>query len=284
MSTPSDTEKNTELPDSIYYPFKRLPGVKLAAYAFACTGAALEHAEEGILTAYCAVVRSWNLPGCQKLIGEMALFEEDTSTWLRSLDGALSGDNPLADWPAQWATVFVNTEGNADVHRLFELASYFVLSAFNRSRDLENRTPKVLPFVQGKDPYLLFAVVIFAFQDYLALEPEVKGPMAWSEGSLTEFARFCDDMLASSSNTKREERVLNQAIRQTLRQEGYALIHDSKMLKAAEAWYKCRVNPGSIEAYRDELAKENKYLERSNIETAIAPYDQVTGYPRKWRR
>ena len=49
MSTPCNTELNAELPDSIYYPFKRLPGVRLAAYAFACVEAALEHAEEEIL-------------------------------------------------------------------------------------------------------------------------------------------------------------------------------------------------------------------------------------------
>ena len=40
----------------------------------------------------------------------------------------------------------------------------------------------------------------------------------------------------------------------------------------------------SLEAYRDELAKDDKYLERSNIEAAIAPYDEATGYPRKWRK
>ena len=49
-------------------------------------------------------------------------------------------------------------------------------------------------------------------------------------------------------------------------------------------WYKCRVDPGIIEAYRDELVKDDNYLERSNIETAIAPYDETTGYPRKWRK
>ena len=66
--------------------------------------------------------------------------------------------------------------------------------------------------------------------------------------------------------------------------DSFVLRHDTKLLKDADQWYKCRVNPGSIETYRNELAKNNEYPERSNIETAIAPCDEATGYPRQWRK
>ena len=41
MSTSNNTGLYAELPDSIYYQFKRLPGVKLEACALACVEAAL---------------------------------------------------------------------------------------------------------------------------------------------------------------------------------------------------------------------------------------------------
>ncbi len=89
----------------------------------------------------------------------------------------------------------------------------------------------------------------------------------------------------------------------------FMLKHDAKLLKDADQWYKCRVDPGSIEQYisdeseriirqADQLSSQkleehyheskinkriDRYPERSNIETAIAPCDEATGYPRKWR-
>ena len=283
MSEPCNTEQNVELPDSIYYPFKRLPGVRLAVYAFACVEVALEHVEEEVRTTYYSVVNAWDLPGCQALINEMALSTEDISTWLRSFDGALNDNKPLADWPSQFATVFMNTEGNADFIRLFQLAGYFVWTAFNRKEDLENRTPKVLPFV--KDPYLLAAVVFLALQDYLTLSPEVKGPSVWSDESQAKFDQYCVDILAAPST--RKGRVLKQEVRRMLRREGYVLRHDSKIRKAAEAWYKCRVNPGRIEDYVDELANNNisADLDRRNLQNAIVPCDEATGWPRRrWHK
>ena len=88
----------------------------------------------------------------------------------------------------------------------------------------------------------------------------------------------------TGSPTTRAERRLKQQVVGTLRSIGYGLCHDEKMLKDAEQWYKCRVNPGTIEAYLDELVQDDTYLDRSNIETAIAPCDEATVYPRKWRK
>ena len=284
MNTPY-SEPNTELaelPDGIYWPVKRLPGVKLAAYAFACVESALKYSEKA-QAIYARIVQSWDSAGCQALIDEMARPKEDTSTWLCSLDEALNRDKPLLDWPTAWTDAFATARDNADFCTLWKCAGYFVLMSFNRKGDLDNRAPKVIPFVPGEDPYLAMAVVVYSLIDYLAMRPEVEGPRAWSDESLTRFVRFCGDTLAGASTT-RKERESGQAIRQTLRHEGYKLKHDSKMRRDAEAWYKCRVSPGTIEAYLGDLAKDDIYLERSNIETAIAPCDEATGYPRKWRK
>ncbi len=295
MNTPH-SELNTEfeeLSDGIYWPFKRLPGSRLAAYALACIeyalNCALEHEQNdkqaaASIAAYQAVIQSWDLPGCQTLIDAMAQPKEDTSTWLYSLDEALNEDKPLDDWPTAWTDAFRTAGDNANFCTLWRCAGYFVLMSFNRKIDLDNRAPKVIPFAPGKDPYLAMGVVVYSLIDYLAMHPEVERPRAWSDKSLTRFVRFCGDTLAGASTT-RKERESGQAIRQTLRREGYKLEHNSKMWKNAEVWYKCRVSPGSTEEYLDEIAYQSETdLERSNVVTAIAPYDEATGYPRKWRK
>ena len=288
MNTPY-SEPNTELaelPDGIYWPFKRLPGVKLAAYAFACVESALKYSEEA-QAIYARIVQSWDSSGCQALIDEMARPKGDTSTWLCSLDEALNGDKPLLDWPTAWTDAFATARDNADFCTLWKCAGYFVLMSFNRKGDLDNRAPKVIPFAPGKDPYLAMTAVLYSLIDYLAMHPEVEGPRAWSDESLSTYIRFNHAM--ASSFTTRKQREKKAAIVQTLRVEGYGLCHRWKLSEDADKWYKCRVNPGSIEAYLTELAdldvhgEKPKFPDRGRIENDIAPCDEATGYPRKWR-
>lgn len=82
----------------------------------------------------------------------------------------------------------------------------------------------------------------------------------------------------------RKERSIRSVLIKAFKHDGFALRHDAKLLQDADHWYKCRVNPGTIEAYLNELAKDGICLERGYIESAIAPCDQATGYPRKWRK
>lgn len=109
MSTPYNNEPNIdlpELPDGIYYPFKRLPGVMLVTYAYACIECALDYALEqeqsnkqaaDSIAAYQALVKSWDLPGCRARIAEMAEYKEDFSTWRRALNEAVKKNEPLPD-------------------------------------------------------------------------------------------------------------------------------------------------------------------------------------------
>ena len=81
------------------------------------------------------------------------------------------------------------------------------------------------------------------------------------------------------------EREIRSQITNTFLSEGFNLKHDSNLLKIGEQWYRCRVNPGTIEAYLDEATSlSEKGLERSNVSAAIAPFNEATGYPRKWRK
>lgn len=277
-----DTKLNNylpDLPDAIYWPFKRLPGSKLAAYAMACVETALKYSEKARAIYDGIVVQSWELPDCQAMICEFTRYKQDTRTWLRSLDKAVVRKDPLADFPTAWTDVIMKAKDNADFHKLLARAAYLVLVGFNREIDLQNQMPKIL---LEKTPYLGMAIVVHSLLDYLAIKPELKGPRALSDESSARFIQFCHTL--ASNPTTRKRREIKHTIVQKLRCEGYTSCHFGKLSKVAEQWYKCRVNPGTIEAYRDELANEYIYLERSNIEKAIAPCDEATGYPRQWRR
>ena len=290
MSTLHNNEPNIdlpELPDGIYYPFKRLLGTMLVTYAYACIEYALDYALEheqrdkqaaDCIAAYQALVESWDLPGCRARITEMAVYKEDFSTWQRALNEAVKENKPLPDWPWEWASVLMKTDYNADFHELVKHAYAFVLRAFNRKLDIENQTPKILP---EKSPLWLATIVHSLVVNYLPYL-EVEGPAALAEKSLITFLRFQAELPVWPDS--RPERDAKKAIRQTLKREGYRLKHESVIRMGAEAWHKCRVNPGTIEAYIDELAREYKYPLRANIEATIAPYDEATAYPRKWRK
>lgn len=293
MGTPYNNILNIdlpELPDGIYYPFKRSPGTMLATYAFACIEVALKHALENeqrdkqasdCIATYQALVKSWDLPGCRARIGEMAKHKEDFSTWQNTLNKATRENKPLPDWPGEWINVLVKTDYNTDYHELTKHAYSFVLRAFNRKIDIENRTPKILP---DKSPLWLATIVHSLVVNYLPYS-EVEGPAALADKSLIEFIHFQAELPVWPGS--RPGRDAKKAIRQTLKREGYRLKHESVIQMGAEVWYKCRVNPGTIEAYLDdldELAEEDTYPLRANIEAIISPYDEATAYPRKWRK
>lgn len=290
MSTPYNNKPNIdlpELPDGIYYPFKRLPGVMLVTYAYACIECALDYALEheqsdkqaaDSIAAYQALVESWDLPGCRARIAEMAEYKENFSTWQRALNEAVKENKPLPDWPWEWASVLVKTDYNADYHELVRHAHSFVLSGFNRKLDIENEAPKIVP---EKSPLWLLTIAYSLIVHYLPYA-EVEGPAVLADESVIEYYRSCAELPVWPDT--RPERRAKTAIRQTLKREGYRLKHESVIRMGAEAWYKCRVNPGTIEAYVNELVKEDIYPLRANIEATIAPYDEATAYPRKWRK
>lgn len=275
------------LPDGIYYPSGGLPGGMLITYAYACIECALDYALEyeqkdrraaQSMAAYRALVQSWDLPGCRARIAEMAEYKEDFSTWQRALNEAVKEKKPLPDWPWEWTNALVKTDYNADYHELVKHAYSFVVRAFNRKLDIENKTPKIVP---QKSPLWLLTIAYSLIVHYLPYS-EVEGPAVLANQSVVEYCQFCAELAVWPSS--RRKRWANTEIRRTLKREDYRLKHGSVILRGAEAWYKCRVNPGTIEAYLNELVKECKYPARANIEATIAPYDEATAYPRKWRK
>ncbi len=268
----------SELPDAIYWPFKRLPESKLEAYAATCVETALMFSEDA-RQIYTGIVQSWELLGCQALIGDFAQCKQDTRTYLCNRAKAAVENESLPRWPDSWNDVISKAEGNTDFHKLLKYVASFILGAFNRKVDMENQTPKVLP---GKSPHLAQAIVFCSLLDYLSEKPELRGPRVISATELTGFHWFCRT-LTNNPTTRMSRQVRRQIVR-TLRKKDFPLHHYSKLLNDAEKWYKSRVNPGTIEAYLSELADCHIIIERGRIENDIAPCDEATGYPRKWRK
>ena len=86
------------IPDAIYWPFKRLPESKLEAYAGACLETALKSSEEA-REIYVEIVSSWELSGCQLLIGDFARYKQDYRTWMRKRAESVARNEPPPDWP-----------------------------------------------------------------------------------------------------------------------------------------------------------------------------------------
>lgn len=99
-------------------------------------------------------------------------------------------------------------------------------------------------------------------------------------------------IMTTRPSSRIEQRLKRKIIRE-FKKIKITYRNDSTFLKHAEHWYKSRVEPGDIEIYVAELAdtkyydqvalQDGTYPDRDRIENDIAPYDEVTGYPRKWR-
>lgn len=160
-----------------------------------------------------------------------------------------------------------------DFNHLIDCISEFIKKGFNREEDKKNELWKVLPSTDV--PWLFNAVGTWALADF----PGIKlGDWNVYKSAVYHGKTYdIEDVMTS----KRHDRVRRYL---TSKKCG-KLVHDKTLLKDADLWYKCRVNPGTIEAYLNEASWQSEAdLERSNVEIAIAPYDEATDYPRKWRK
>lgn len=283
---------------AIYYPFERLPAVRLDTYAGACLETVLKHSEDARII-YSKIVKCWELPSCQPVIDEFVKHTPNTRAWLSKVAKATVKNQTMPDFPNALVGACLKHQDNADFAKVLRYAGYLILVGFNRKIDLDNQTPKILP---SQAAYLARAISFYSLFEYLQTNPLKPNPDHVMLGKmLYEFYQ-----VMAGNPTTRKERQLKHEVVSTLRRRGYSLCHDDKMLKDAEQWYKCRVDPGTIEQYlSDESNRIDKqaeklspqeveqyyqnerkltYPERSNMEKAIAPCDEATGYPRKWRK
>jgi hypothetical protein len=151
---------------------------------------------------------------------------------------------------------------------------------FNRESDLENRILKVRP---ETSPYLVNAIFSASIMYHLATtEIEYQQDRALTSEELKQLGQFT--CLLESDPTTRPGKKAKHIVVHALKNNHFSLCHNDKISEYAEQWYKCRVDPGTIEAYVDEMAKSGVFLDRGRVGNNIAICDQATGYPRRWRK
>lgn len=295
--------KNSDLTSQSALTGTTLPWPPVAtqfAYATACVQTVLMQSREAN-NAFNEVKKALDLPSCQILLKKAELKAPDTNKWSsktikkmmeKGVKSIEKGEG-IRDLP--WFSSAAQYKDNADLIRFNKLISEFVRVGFNRKEDLAKNRPKVLV---EKAPFLFFAIVFRSIAEYCQVRLET-----WNKYRPDEI----DKVMTGSDPTTRQERkrvrLKKRDIKERYNQLKWILLKNKLLLKYANLWYKCRVNPGTIEDYLDELDKKaqsietskftNKQLkkfeaeyhpDRSNIETAISPYDEATGYPRKWRK
>ena len=263
---------------SLYWPLRRDIDSRLWPYAVACLEAAIKNSDFAVAS-YIKIVEAWELPGCQNIINICYKRWSDTRKWLDKMKKAYAHKGDCPELPSV-ASTYEKYKHNTDFNTLNLLVAQFVLLNFNRQEDILNEVYKVIPGLQSF--HLTKAIAVRSIIDY-------------AEYDSTRLRQYQDpDIDRIMTGPWPKYRTLGREIRSqitnTSLSEGFNLKHDDNLLKIGDQWYKCRVNPGTIEAYLQELAdldlKNQKpiYADQGRISNDIAACDEATGYPRKWRK
>lgn len=276
-----DLERKLEAlyPEAIYYPSQDRSDVQLRSYAMACFNQVLLQSEE-IRVIFELMVQFWQLPDYQRLMRVYQKRLPETRQWHRDYAQSIMHNQPKPDFPAACVEDIKAVLKDFTPTRMVECLDIIIKLGFNRESDLENHILKIRP---ETSPYLVDAIFSSSIMCHLATtEIEFKQDRALSGEELNQLREF--STLLASDPTTRPGKKAKHVIVQALKNNHFSLCHNDKISEYAEQWYKCRVEPGSIEAYVDEMAKSGVYLDRGRIGNNIAICDQATGYPRKWRK
>jgi len=240
------------------------------ANAAACVDIVLLRSQEAN-TAYYETVKALELPGCQALISDtkkavlayasnLQQFTDKVTTAARK--GQFTPPGKLQKYA-----------DNGDYLTYIERIREFTRVGFNRQIDRDNEACKVK---LESAPNLFGFIICRTIAEYCKVKLE-----NWNKYRPDDI-----DRIMSGNPSTRPERQLKKAVTKAYKHNAWTLRHDSKLLKDADQWYKCRVNPGSITEFLNELADQDPpiIIERARVSLDLAPYDEATGYPRKWRK
>lgn len=254
--------------DKTYY---SQPEVLPFLYAMACVQVALE-LNPAIRPLYTEIIRAWALPGCQLAIQD---FRKNLQGKSESLKGKAPGLNYLFSLIDKERSKFGDRQ---DFTYLLDRFFEFIKVGFNRAIDRANEKLKVVPSL--KLPWLFLAVSTWTLADYLGIKLE-----NWNKyRPLVRNGKVYDtdsSMSRKPPPTAGPEREVYREVTRVMKWYGKQ-VRDKTLLKNANQWYKCRVDPGTIEAYLNSLAgldEENpKYLDQGRVSNDIRPFDLATGH------
>ncbi len=268
---------------SHYWSQKSLP----FARAVACTQIVLDYGKADAL--YREAKESWGRPDCLVAMNDFLTDLLDTNTWaarvhkVKQLYDLGYGGLPESECTG-WDWIAEKHKDSADFEYLIDRMADFIRVGFNRQIDQDNEALKVLAIPTEGPPWLLVAVTTFSCAEFCKVKLDT-----WNKCGRMEVGGKTYDMEAIMRDkpTNRMHRRLVEAYQKCQ----HVLKHDKALLKEADQWYKCRVNPGTVPLYIEELVKQyakdakcaDKGIEAANIYRQLAPYDEVTAYPRHWR-
>lgn len=243
-----------------YWPFKRLPGSELFAYAVACLEAILK-ASEKARADYWELVQMWHKPGCQDLVQEAVESSQDTHIWIQKLVRAIDGGQPSPGWDSL-EVVSAKHQSNGDFQSLMDCMRQFVLENFNRKVDwLENNRPKVLLKNSGT---LATVIALRSLLDCYEIDLAELDRQRLGE----------IDTLMKTNPTIREERRLKSRIVKAFKRELFAVRLDDAILAKGELWRDARVVFNSVREAADKWG-----INPLDLSKRIRLCDYSTGYP-----
>jgi hypothetical protein len=263
-----------------------LPGSFVYAYAIACTNIVLQHSEKAARI-YREIVSAWELPGCQSMIGGFEDCLPTTLTWKAKALEAKENGELVPELPREWFdTYFKNASSDFhgeshdnDWKLLLNKIEALILVGFNRQSDIENKKWRVVP---DTSYWLKSVIILRSLTEFckLKLEDLNKYKSVSINNEIYDL-----NIIMTEKPTDGPGRNIYRVLTGNFKKYGFALKHDTNILKDAEQWYKCRVDPGNIEIYIEEMYINGGItLDRGRIENDIAICDEATGYPRKRRK
>jgi hypothetical protein len=145
----------------------------------------------------------------------------------------------------------------------------FVFNSFNRGKDKDELRPKVTlmttPFSKGS-PYLRSAIEFRTLTNVYAFDPE----------------KYIDPEAEEVMTSQKDTRVKRKLTKFFSNKSLWEMSHKEDLIHTAEMWYKCRVKPGTIEAYLNEESTtiDPHYIDSPQVSREIEEYDNALGYPR----
>lgn len=241
-------------------------------YAWAVLRIALLHASEQTTAAYIKFRDSYALPDCEYALNNFKDF------WI-DLRGDVNKFTEFANEMIQdeykGDAKQLTCKAGADWQTFFNNATEFFKVAFNRQVDQDNQAWAILP--NDKSGVLFNAAMIFALAEHLEIDTA-----DWDKyRPVKRNGKVIDtEDIMQNKPTNRIHRELTGFLKDVFGEN--SLIHDDLLLERADQWYKCRVSPGSIEAYLNEVAKTTeKDLDQGRVSNDLIPYDQAVGYLRQ---
>jgi len=262
-------------------------------YALACVEIVLM-TSNGANNIFHDIMQAWRLPGCQGVLDDITPLTQTLTEVFIHL--TREQDNLLAESEVTVARINTNSKyvdlkewfqsdrfkqlsEHPDFQYLLNRVKELILTGFNHKIDQENQKWKVKPETSS---LLTLAIIFVSVVDYKKIQPlDSISIKVLDGGKLKE-----DSYKMPSNPSTRGERSERALARKALKLGRFVQRRNTTLWKNAVQWYKCRVNPGSITDYLNELADQDPPIirERARISLDLAPYDEATGYPRQWRK